>query len=73
MGQEGSLHLSGCARSELRDEGTQAQPGGEPRMKPGQSVAAMAFLSPPVWPGDQSVLIFSSSLSVLLPIPAACV
>lgn len=38
-------------------------------MESGQSVAAVAFLSPPVWTGDQSTLIFSSSLPVLLAIP----
>lgn len=38
-------------------------------MGPGQSVAATAFLSLPVWTGDPSVLIVRSSLPVLLPIP----
>ena len=68
-GRGGSPRLSGCARSEQKEGGAQAQAGGELWMGPGQSVAATAFLSPPVWTGDPSVLIVSSSLPVLLPIP----
>ena len=73
MGIEGGalptpLHPSGYTRGEEKEGGTQAQLGGELWKEPGQSVATVAFLSSPVWAGDRSILIFSSSLPVLFPI-----